>query len=82
MEAGISGGAARDLLRIVEVKGEEANSTKKQLSPEVFLNGAFISKVSFSKQAFQMIVKTIWQSEELLFLLVLDFPDRQLLFLL
>lgn len=34
------------------------------------------NKISFFKQAFQMIAKTIWQSEELLFILVLACPER------
>lgn len=47
MEAEISGGAARGLLRIIEVKGKETNSHKEllaQLSSKVslFLNGAFM----------------------------------------
>lgn len=48
-----------------------------QLSPKIslFLNGAFLSKISFSKQALQMIVKNIWQSLDLLFVLVLDSPE-------
>lgn len=84
MQAERSGGAARGLLRIMEVKGEETNSTKKNC----WLNSALkfpyswmehsLSKISLSKQAFLMIVKTIWQSEELLFVLVLDSPGREM----
>lgn len=80
-EAGVSGGAARGLLRITEVKGEATNSTKKNcwLSSALKFHYSWmehsLSKISFTKQAFQTIVKTIWQSEELWFALLLDSPE-------
>lgn len=65
MEAEVSGGSSlRPVNNGNEMGGNNFNKEGllAQLRTEVslFLNGAFISKISFLHQAFQIIVKATW----------------------